>query len=947
MNFRLPDVGKVQVTIRDAAYETIFDQSVTLNPNGAFDGQIVLAEGASLGNYVFSASFGDQYFEQYFQVAAYRPPEFEITVEPEAAEVLRGEDVPATIAAKYFFGGPLAGTALDWNVLAQSYRFSPPQLGNYSFDDADDPYTCFDCWWWYQPPAPEPVMSGAGITDAAGELPLTLAGAALDAALGKGSFQLTIEGSAFGPDNQAIAGRATVIVHKGDYYIGLSPQEYVADAGKETAVDLVAVDWAGQRQANRKLEVQIVRYEWVNTYVEADGGGYWTTETKKEETDRFTVTTNARGEAVARFTPPQGGSYQIIALDAGSPAQAGVRSSIFVWVAGKDDVSWRRENNDRLTLISDKTGYAPGETAEILIPSPFEGEHLALVTVERGRILRREVIKLTGSSTVYRLPLTAADAPNVYVSVVLVQGRNGPNSGDAPRLADYKVGILPLDVTPSAQTFKVTLTPGVEQSQPGQPVTYNLTVTDVDSRPVPAAEFSLDLVDKAVLSLQPRPADAIVERFYGRRGLGISTSSGLAVSANRFLLELAADMGLEQDAMVEAQATSTMERAAEKEMAAGAPLPPPMMAAAPAMEEAMADEGMAGMIANKAEIPAGVDVRTEFSDTAYWNPVIVTDEKGQAEVTVTLPDNLTTWVMRGVGVTGDTRVGEGTVELVATMPLLIRPVAPRFFVVDDRAELAANVTNNTAQALAVEVSLAADDGVLIDPATPAAQTVTVPANGETKVTWQVVVQDVPQTELVFAAVSSDGQYKDAAKPRLTTGPDGSLLVLRYTAPDTVGTAGQLVEGGQRSEVIALPPGFDERRGELTVQLDPSLAAGMRDGLSYLEHYPYECTEQTVSRFLPNVLTYDALKSLGIENKELEAKLPGLVDEGLNKLYTQQNPDGGWGWWATNESNVQVSAYVVFALTKAQQAGVEVSATVLANGQNYLTGQLTPPGASPG
>jgi uncharacterized protein YfaS (alpha-2-macroglobulin family) len=79
-----------------------------------------------------------------------------------------------------------------------------------------------------------------------------------------------------------------------------------------------------------------------------------------------------------------------------------------------------------LTLISDKAAYAPGETAEILIPSPFSGEQAALVTVERGRIIEREVINFDGSSTLYRLPLTENYAPNIYVSVVLVQGRTPP-----------------------------------------------------------------------------------------------------------------------------------------------------------------------------------------------------------------------------------------------------------------------------------------------------------------------------------------------------------------------------------------------------------------------------------------------------------------------------------------------------------------------------------------
>lgn len=944
VDFRLPDLGRVMVTVRDANYEIILEEEVQVSQAGTFNGEITLAEGAALGSYVISLSFADQYSEQYVQVAAYRPPEFEVTVEPDAPERLRGNDVQAVINTSYFFGGPLAGANISWNVLAENYRFEPPQLGNYSFSDADDPYVCFDCWWYRFDSFPQPIFSGSGVSDASGRLEISLDGQQIDAALETGSYRLIIEATATGPDNQVISGRSSLILHKGDYYIGLSPQEHVADAGQETAIDLVAVDWAAQRLPEKTLDVQIVRYEWVNTFVEEGGGGYWQSETKKELVDSFTVTTDSRGEAIARFTPPQGGSYQIIAQDAATLTEppdaespnlpiSNIRSSIFIWVAGEERVSWRRENHDRITLISDKSAYAPGETAEILIPSPFAGEHLALVTVERGRIIQQEVIQMSSNSQIYRLPITGPYAPNIYVSVVLVQGRDGPRVDDAPRLADYKVGILPIDVSPQERLLNIELTPDAEQAQPGDEINYSLQVTDDAGQPVPAAEFSLDLVDKAVLTLQPRTNEAIVKAYYNRRALGISTSSGLAVSANLLLLELAEDLGLEQEAFVAQSETGAADAVEEK--VAAAPQATALPAEAPAP---MALEEAGGLARNEAQVPAGVEVREEFSDTAYWNPVVVTDESGQAEVSLTLPDNLTTWVMRGVGVTNDTKVGEATTELVSTLPLLIRPVAPRFFVVDDRAQLAANISNNTPDPLEVEVTLAAE-GVAIDAQTPAVQTVEIPARSESKVTWEVAVEDVISTTLVFAAVSADGQYSDASKPRLTTGPDGSLLVFRYTAPDIVGTAGQLAEGGSRTEVVALPPSFDERRGELSVQLDPSLAAGMRDGLTYLEHYEYECTEQTVSRFLPNVLTFNALQALGIENPELEQKLPDLVDTGLNKLYTQQKPDGGWGWWANNESNVHVTAYVVFALTKAQQAGVDVSATVLANGQNFLLNHL--------
>jgi uncharacterized protein YfaS (alpha-2-macroglobulin family) len=209
------------------------------------------------------------------------------------------------------------------------------------------------------------------------------------------------------------------------------------------------------------------------------------------------------------------------------------------------------------------------------------------------------------------------------------------------------------------------------------------------------------------------------------------------------------------------------------------------------------------------------------------------------------------------------------------------------------------------------------------------------------VTWPVQAQDVEAADLVFTAVS--GQYGDASRPRLGTGPDGTVPVYRYSAPEVVGTGGQLTAAGSRTEVVALPPNIDTRSGELTVRLDPSLAAGMRDGLDYLEHFPYECTEQTVSRFLPNVLTMRALKDLGISNPELEARLPGLVEEGLSRLYNQQHSDGGWGWWPDDESNPHVSAYVVFGMLRAKEAGFSVRDDVLERGLDYLNGALVDTG----
>ena len=175
---------------------------------------------------------------------------------------------------------------------------------------------------------------------------------------------------------------------------------------------------------NKSLEVSVVRREWENKFVPNEfGGGDWEYTQKDVPITTSTVTTDDKGEATFDYVPPQAGSYKITvkAVDSGNRE---VRASVFQWVTGREFVSWRRENNDRVSLISDKSSYVPGETAKILIPSPFQGEHWALITIERGGILQKQLVKITSNSQIYELPITSDLAPNVYVSVVLIKGQD-------------------------------------------------------------------------------------------------------------------------------------------------------------------------------------------------------------------------------------------------------------------------------------------------------------------------------------------------------------------------------------------------------------------------------------------------------------------------------------------------------------------------------------------
>ncbi|MCK5245608.1 alpha-2-macroglobulin, partial [Candidatus Bipolaricaulota bacterium] len=373
------------------------------------------------------------------------------------------------------------------------------------------------------------------------------------------------------------------------------------------------------------------RREWENVFEEDEsGGGRWTWTVNDVEIETSTMRTDGNGVGGFSFTPPEGGTYKILAVGVDESGNE-TRSSLFLWASGPETVSWRRSNDDRITLITDKTEYEVGETAQILIPSPYSEPHWALLTIERDGILFREVMLLESNSTVIELPIMPAHIPNIYVSVVLFQGLEAASmaASGGGAVAETKVGYAALTVSRDPKTLHIEMRPSNDLPLPATEVAYDLWVTDSYGLPVRTA-VAFDLVDAAVLTLRPRMPNAILDSFYGLRGLGVSTSSGLTLSINRLVAE-----------QLEEFDDLDQELYANEDTTVGTALTPMAMAE----ESAGGDPGAAYRSASVAEqLPEGITLRENFQDTAYWNGAITTDENGYAQVIIQLPDNLTTWV---------------------------------------------------------------------------------------------------------------------------------------------------------------------------------------------------------------------------------------------------------------------------------------------------------------
>ncbi len=893
--YSLPAREAVQIRVEFVSFfepdSTIeYETTVQVGANGAFSGEYQIPENAPLGDYrIFLVDEGViANATRQFSVAEYRAPEFTVTVIPEQDEVLRGESVEVVIEARYFFGAPATDLPVSWSLRETPY-YLPWDGPYYSFSDDDNFYFQYvdqlDFFGRF-------IGDGNGRTDENGRLVVTLPADLLQEAE-DGSRVVTLEAAIRDLSEFPVSARGQIVFHAGESYVGIAPSNYLNSAGSDATVNLITVDWDGNPIAGEDLEVIFYerRYEFVRASQPGAGLGRW--EAQDTEIERVQVTTNAQGEAQAAFVPEQGGTYR--ALVSVSDRAGNVhRSSTLFWVNDVDFVGWRvNPDEKRMDLTPDQRTYDVGDTARILVQSPFEGPILAWLTIERGTLLEQRVITLQSNSEVLEIPITEALTPNVFVSVVAIQGPDSASPAGSGRFSDIRLGVTELVIPPLRLTLNVELTPRGDVLAPGETITYDIKVTNYAGQPVQAA-LSLALVDLAVLTLKEDNAPAIVDAFYARQPFRSRLGSGLFVSGEGLEVRI------------------------------------------PREQLGLGGGGGGGDVAGEAPraLQEEDGVRRDFPDTAFWQAELLTDENGEATVDIPLPDNVTTWRLSSKAVTTDSLVGQTSVDIVATLPLLIRPVTPRFLTVNDQVQLGAIVNNNTSEPLDVAVTLQAN-GVTLDG--DATQNVTVAANRQQLVRWQVSVDDATHADLAFRAEA--GEFSDATRPTFGEGPDQLIPIYRYDAEDIVGSSGVLQEAGRQVEAILVAPGVDAREGSVEVTLSPSLAASITQALEVTEdelEIESACAHGVVNQFLPNLVTVRALRELGLQQPELESRLDVLVRRAIDRLAILQMGDGGWGWCFADESDEYLTGYVLLAMAKVQEAGYDTSAIEIDSALRRLT-----------
>jgi uncharacterized protein YfaS (alpha-2-macroglobulin family) len=536
---------------------------------------------------------------------------------------------------------------------------------------------------------------------------------------------------------------------------------------------------------------------------------------------------------------------------------------------------------NHLELIPDKREYAPGETIKLQINTDrVGGTVLLFLRPSNGIYLPPKILHLDGKSAVYNVAVAQKDMPNFFIEAVSV--------------ADGRVNneVKEIVVPPKKRVLNVEIKPSAESYKPGEKAKVKIKLSDFSGQPFVGSTV-VAIYDKSLEYISGGSNVPEIKEFFWKWRRHHSAGNNENSLARMFQPMLRsnskgmADLGVfggtvadEIDGISgsgtnwgETKLGATVFRGMRQNMVReGVGLAPAAAMPARPMKGAAATEAMADMSISM-KTPSEVSpeslvqptVRTKFADTALWVGALMTEKDGTADVSLDMPENLTTWRIKVWGMGHGTKVGQGQTDVVTRKDLIIRMEAPRFFVQTDEVVLSAIVHNYLKTKKNVKVSLELE-GKTLEPMNDLNRSVQIESNGETRVDWRVKVLD--EGEAVVRMKAMTDEESDAMEQKFPCYIHGMLKMDSYS-----GAIRPKDETGKFT--FSVPEKRRPKQSRIEVRYSPTLAGAMVDALPYLVDYPYGCTEQTLNKFLPTVITQKVLLDMKLDLKDIQKKQTNL------------------------------------------------------------------------
>jgi uncharacterized protein YfaS (alpha-2-macroglobulin family) len=796
-----------------------------------------------------------------FRMEAYRLPKFEVQLH--AADVVPlDREFKVGLTAAYYAGGHVASRPIAWRVTQFPYSWTPRRLSGFLYS-SDGRFSRTDHF------ESTPRLERQDTTDATGAANLVLNPAIEPTAQPR---TYVVEATIIGADDQTVTATRGIVALP-PFVLGLKMPRYVERATR-IQPQLVVVGPDGKPLAGQAVTVRLLQRQW-HSHLQAsdfsDGVARYRTDVVDEKLAEMKVTSGAGPQPVA-LDIPRSGVY-VVELEARDRLGRSQVVSVDLYAGGEQAVTWSKPPAGAFNVVADKSEYRPGETANLVLESPFQhGRALAVVEAPEGNAY--QWVAIEGGAATFKVQIHGNYTPRVPVHFLLERGRvpgTAPQPGSAADLGKPATVAATswLKVLPEDNRVEVKLA-YPEKTRPGQKIEVRISLADPQGRPQPG-EVTLWLVDQAVLALgREQRLDPLPDFI-------TAVSSHLTMADSRNLA----------------------------------------FGFLPYAENPGGDGGSAK---TEGSLLDRVTVRRNFKPVPYFNPAIEVGADGSARVTVEMPDDLTNFKIRAVAASGPERFGFGTGEISVRLPVLVQPALPRFVRPGDRFK-----------AVAIGRIVEGDGGA--GTAEMRASGVTLGGAGRQELQWNpkdparlefpVTVQTPPWsadgkpawTDLTFrfAVERSADHAADGAEVKIPVRDDRHRISIRLLK--------DLAAGGSL-ELPALPeparPGTVRR--SIMVSDQPELVR-MAAGLDFLLGYPYGCTEQRLSRARAE-LALTRLRDLLHESGDDE-RLRRDVSETLDWIGRAVDPEGLVGYWPGGTGYVSLTAWSLEFLAEAKAAGYGV------------------------
>lgn len=970
--------SKLTVFLRDSNGQDLCKAEPKLNAMGSASISCLIPTGRLLGEYSAQAMLSD--FDRNFSgrlsfaVEEYKRPEFEVKVDESTGIWRYGRAVSVGGEAKYYFGGAVPDAPVTYRVTRAVY-------------------IPWFCWWWrwqWAGRAPTEVAAGQTKTGADGKFSFLFTPEPYDPSAKDGPpSRYTVSVESRDPGGRTITAERSYTAGEKSVLLGIEPPAGFARAGRAhpVVVKLLnlneqAIDGTGSFALHRLLKEP----------ADADGEPQWHGSFGESPALERIFKDVPSGPEISsgklRFLKDKPASADLPALPEGAyrlvvraedPAGGQVEQSIIVVSAGKGKTSLRLPS----VSLAEHATVLRGETARLLIGSSALSK-LMIVEIWGGQSMLERHVLAGGGPRVLEVPVTDDHKGGFTVRWFGARDFN------------IRSGQVRVEVPWKDRELFVKLKHDAVM-KPGQKVRWSLSIFDRAGKAV-SGEAAVRVYDRSLeyyagaagawtAGLYPprwayAPAQGSVFMPYGhqlpvdagwiRKNLDLYHEStrepqppSLRLNRSRVYGGRFSKMGAMRGAAFDMAGAGAGGSLAE--MATPAPA-----SAAPAGTK----EGAA-----KAPEPP-VAARKNFSETAYFEPHL-TVKDGKAFFAFKAPERLTSWRTSAVVLTKDVKRGSVAAESVTRKDLMVRVEMPRFYREGDEGLLQAIVHNETDAPLSGEVTLivtengkdaAARLGVT-GPVVP----FTAKPHGIAPLSWKMKAPRGTATYQV-RAVARSGTLADAEERELPILPSRERLIETAFA----------VLDGEVKKVLALPSWTESdptrEHESVHVQVDPQLALIVLNSLPSLIHYPYECTEQLLDRYVPLAIVnafyrkYPALaaatrkipkrttitpawdrsdprrltklmESPWEEASKGRASAWPIVDmfdpktveaelaDSLGKLKTYQLPDGSFPWFPGGRPSPYMTLLVLAGFAEAQRYGVAPPAEVVSKALAFVNGEI--------